>query len=107
YQVTQRQYEQVMGQNPSRFAHGRGGGPFHPAEQVAWNDAVEFCERLGELPAERALGHRYRLPTEAEWEHACRAGTETPFAFGRTISAHQANFDGNFPYNGGGAGPYR
>jgi formylglycine-generating enzyme required for sulfatase activity len=107
YQVTQRQYEQVMGRNPSRFAHGRGGGPFHPVEQISWNDAVEFCHRLAELPSESKRGYRYRLPTEAEWEHACRAGTETPFAFGRTITAHQANFDGNFPYNGGPAGPYR
>ena len=77
HEVTQDQYEQVMGVNPSLYK-----GADNPVERVSWEDAVEFCRRLSELPAEKAAGNVYRLPTEAEWEYACRAGTTTKFSFG-------------------------
>jgi len=77
HEVTQAQYEQVMGVNPSEFK-----GADHPVDTVSWDDAVEFCRRLSELPAEKAAGNVYRLPTEAEWEYACRAGTKAAFSFG-------------------------
>ena len=77
HEVTQAQYEQVMGSNPSGFK-----GADNPVERVTWDDAVEFCRRLSELPAEKKAGNVYRLPTEAEWEYACRAGTTTKYSFG-------------------------
>jgi len=77
FEVTQEQYEKVMGKNPSHFK-----GTNNPVEQVSWHEAVEFCRNLSELPEEKAAGHVYRLPTEAEWEYACRAGTTTKFSFG-------------------------
>ena len=77
HEVTQAQYEQVMKNNPSKFK-----GADHPVEMVTWHDAVEFCRKLSELPAEKAAGNVYRLPTEAQWEYACRAGTTTKFSFG-------------------------
>ena len=77
HEVTQSQYELVMGVNPSRF-----NGVNNPVEQVSWDDAVEFCRKLSALPAEKAAGRVYRLPTEAEWEYACRAGTTTDYSFG-------------------------
>ena len=69
YEVTQEQYEAVMGTNPSSFK-----GPQNPVEKVSWDDAVEFCRKLSAMPAEKKEGYVYRLPTEAEWEYACRAG---------------------------------
>ena len=77
YEVTQSQYEQVMGKNPSKFKSG-----IYPVDSVSWHDAVDFCRKLSELPAEKAAGRVYRLPTEAEWEYACRAGTTTKYSFG-------------------------
>ena len=77
HEVTQAQYEQVMGVNPSEFK-----GTANPVETVNWDDAVEFCRKLSELPAEKAAGNVYRLPTEAEWDYACRAGTTTKYSFG-------------------------
>jgi formylglycine-generating enzyme required for sulfatase activity len=105
YPVTQRQYTAVMGENPSYFQEARGGGPDHPVERVSWSDAVEFCRRLSELPEERAAGRVYRLPTEAEWEYACRAGTTTPFHYGEAFSSRLANFNGRYPYGGAIKGP--
>jgi formylglycine-generating enzyme required for sulfatase activity len=90
--VTQGQFEQVIGRNPSKHNAETGGSPDHPVEYVTWEEAVEFCRRISE--GERV----YRLPTEAEWEYACRAGTTTPFGFGGALSPAQANFDANFPY---------
>jgi formylglycine-generating enzyme required for sulfatase activity len=92
-------------ENPSVFTTGEHGGAAHPVENVSWHDAVRFSEFLSEWPAELAAGRVYRLPTEAEWEHACRAGTATPFSFGSSASSRQANFDGNYPYHAG-RGPY-
>jgi formylglycine-generating enzyme required for sulfatase activity len=74
YEVTQEQYQQVMGNNPSQFK----GNDNLPIETVTWDEAVEFCKKLSELEK----GKTYRLPTEAEWEYACRAGTTTKFSYG-------------------------
>jgi formylglycine-generating enzyme required for sulfatase activity len=104
--VTQRQFEMVMGYNPSYFNTGKGGGPEHPVERISWDEAVTFCRRLSELPEEKAAGRCYRLPTEAEWEFACRAGQTSAFTFGPGLSSREANFNGNYPYGGAERGPY-
>jgi len=88
YPVTQQQYEAVMGENPSDFK-----GANRPVEQVSWNDATEFCQRLSQK-----TGKTYRLPSEAEWEYACRAGTTTSFYFRETITTDLANYNGNYTY---------
>jgi formylglycine-generating enzyme required for sulfatase activity/tRNA A-37 threonylcarbamoyl transferase component Bud32 len=98
YEVTQAQYEAIMGTNPSNF---KGDGR-RPVEKVSWNDAVAFCEKLSQR-----TGRKYRLPTEAEWEYACRAGTETPFYFGETITPDLVNYNGNDPYGNAAEGQYR
>ncbi len=103
-ETTQQLYESVMGTNPAHFK-----GASKPVERVSWEGATEFCTRL--TARERSAGRLsgtgvYRLPTEAEWEYACRAGTRTATAFGDTLSSRQANFDGDFPYNGAEKGPY-
>jgi formylglycine-generating enzyme required for sulfatase activity len=77
HEITQRQFEQVMGSNPSRFK-----GADNPVEQVSWGDAVKFCDKLSNLPKEKSAGHVYRLPTETEWEYACRAGMPGTYSFG-------------------------
>jgi formylglycine-generating enzyme required for sulfatase activity len=97
YEVTQAQYRAVMGTNPSKFK-----GDDLPVENVSWNDAKEFCRKLSQI-----TGREYRLPSEAEWECACRAGTTTEFAFGRSLSSEQANFDDNFGYGGAPNGIFR
>jgi formylglycine-generating enzyme required for sulfatase activity len=107
YPVTQEQYEAVTGHNPSHFKQGTGGGPAHPVESVSWYDAMEFCRRLSSRFEEREVGRSYYLPTEAEWEYACRAGTLTPFAFGQSLSSLQANFNGENPYGNAPRGPFR
>ena len=76
YEVTQGEYERVMGTNPSDF---KESGSSAPVERVSWEDAQEFCRKLSALPTEKAAGHVYRLPTEAEWEYACRAGSTSRF----------------------------
>ena len=86
--VTQEQYQQIMGNNPSPFS-----GVKRPVERVSWNNAVEFCQKLSQK-----TGREYRLPSEAEWEYACRAGTTTPFHFGETITTELANYDGTYIY---------
>jgi len=97
YPVTQAQWQTLMGNNPSRFK-----GENRPVENVNWKDAVEFCQ-LSALTA----GETYRLPSEAEWEYACRAGTTTPFYFGETITSDLVNSDGNYPYGSDPKGTYR
>ena len=83
--------------DPSRFK-----GSDRPVERVSWHDAVEFCDRISQK-----TGKSYRLPSEAEWEYACRAGTTMPFYFGETISTDLANYDGNYIYGSGVKGQYR
>jgi formylglycine-generating enzyme required for sulfatase activity len=77
-----------MGTNPSNFK-----GAQRPAEQVSWHDAVAFCQHLSEK-----LGNQYRIPSEVEWEYACRAGTTTPFYFGATLTSDLANYRGTETY---------
>jgi formylglycine-generating enzyme required for sulfatase activity len=96
-EVTQEQWTAVMGENPSFFE-----GDQLPVETVNWEEAVEFCRKLSEKE-----GTKYRLPTEAEWEYACRAGTTTPFHTGPTISTDQANYHGDYTYGAGQKGEYR
>lgn len=97
YPITQAQWQAVMGNNPSSFK-----GDNRPVEDVSWDDAVKFCEKLSNL-----TNKTYRLPSEAEWEYACRAGTTTPFYFGETITTDLANYDGNYTYGCGPKGKYR
>jgi formylglycine-generating enzyme required for sulfatase activity len=84
YEVTQAQHEKVMGKNPSHFQGAIVGNENAdlPVENVSWEDAVEFCKKLSDLPEEKKAGRVYRLPTEAEWEYACRAGSKTSYSFG-------------------------
>jgi formylglycine-generating enzyme required for sulfatase activity len=98
YLVTQEQWEAIMGENPSYFKKGKK----YPVDSVSWNDCQEFIKKLN-----AQTGKKYRLPSEAEWEYACRAGTKTPFYYGETISTEQANYDGNYVYGGGKKGKYR
>ena len=96
--VTQALWEVVMGENPSDFK-----GPERPVETVSWLNAAGFMQRLNSL--QPGLGLRF--PTEAEWEHACRAGTSTPFSFDTQITPAQVNYNGNYPYAGGKTGENR
>jgi formylglycine-generating enzyme required for sulfatase activity len=90
YEVTQEEYQRVMGKNPSEFsATGKGKDEVSgrdtkrfPLENVSWDDAVEFCRKLSERPEEKAAGRTCRLPSEAQWEYACRAGSTTRYCFG-------------------------
>ncbi|MBO1067014.1 formylglycine-generating enzyme family protein [Dolichospermum flos-aquae UHCC 0037] len=97
YELTQAQYQAIIGTNPSRFK-----GDNLPVEQLSWNDAVEFCKKLSQK-----TGKNYRLPSEAEWEYACRAGTTTPFYFGESITPELVNYDGNYTYASAPKGKYR
>jgi uncharacterized protein (TIGR02996 family) len=109
FEVTQGQYRRVMSVNPSSFSAlggdresvlGEDTEPY-PVETVSWDDAVEFCARLSRM--ER--GRVYRLPSEAEWEYACRAGTACEFHYGGWLSSRLANFDGESPYRTHEVGP--
>ena len=97
YPITQNQYQAIMGKNPSRFPGGR-----RPVERVTWYDATEFCQNLS-----KKTGKNYRLPSESQWEYACRAGTITAFYFGRTITSKLVNYNGNFSYGNAPKGEYR
>ncbi|MFN5320842.1 MAG: formylglycine-generating enzyme family protein [Planctomycetota bacterium] len=82
-EVTQAQYQKVMGENPSFFKGGKikGDSSNHPVDNVSWDDVLAFCNGLSRLPEEKKAGRVYRLPTEAEWEYACRAGSKTAYSF--------------------------
>jgi formylglycine-generating enzyme required for sulfatase activity len=95
-EVTQFHFARILRKNPSKFKAAR-----HPVEQVTWDEAVEFCARLSDLPAEKRAGRVYRLPTEAEWEYACRAGTTTAYSFGND-QGQLSNY-GWWKVNSGGA----
>ena len=97
---TQALWQEVMGDNPSRFSDD----PQCPVEQVSWEDCQTFLEKLNQRLDFTLM---LRLPTEAEWEYACRAGTQTPFSFGETLSPEQANYDGRYPYASGRTGVNR
>ncbi|MBS3026121.1 MAG: SUMF1/EgtB/PvdO family nonheme iron enzyme [Dolichospermum sp. DET50] len=106
YPVTQKQWQAVavlekvkidLESDPSKFK-----GDNQPVERVSWDDAQEFCARLSQK-----ANKIYRLPSEAEWEYACRAGTTTPFYCGETISTDLANYNGNYTYGQGQKGEYR
>lgn len=92
YPVTQAQWKAIMRTNPSNSK-----GANRPVERVSWNDATEFCQKLSQKS-----GKLYRLPSEAEWEYACRAGTITPFHCGETITLDLANY---YPSRGYASGP--
>ncbi len=109
---TQALWRAVMGNNPSRFQASTSSatgstssatGDDRPVEQVSWNNAQDFITKLNQA----VPGLNIRLPTEAEWEYACRAGTQTPFWFGDNITPARVNYDGNYPYAGGQKGEYR
>jgi len=112
YEVTQEEYEKVMGNNPSHFSpQGKGKAKVQgvptarlPVETVTYLDAKAFCAKLAAMPKEK--GRVYRLPTEAEWEYACRAGTKTATHYGDALSSKQANFNGNYPYEKAAKGSY-
>jgi formylglycine-generating enzyme required for sulfatase activity len=90
-------WEQDLDPDPSDFK-----GDQRPVENVSWNDAAEFCRRL-----RQRTGKSYTLPSEAQWEYACRAGTATPFHFGATITTELANYSGGYTYADGPTGDYR
>jgi eukaryotic-like serine/threonine-protein kinase len=96
--VTQAQWQSIMGNNPSHFT----GDSKLPVDSVTWLEAMDFCQKLSQK-----TGHTYRLPNEAEWEYACRAGTTTPFAFGETITPVVVNYKGDFPYASAAKEEYR
>jgi formylglycine-generating enzyme required for sulfatase activity len=132
HEVTQGEFEKVMGFNPSYFsanARGREGVAYEhwskpgggkdkvkdlgstrdfPVENVSWGEAVEFCKNLSALPAEEKARRKYRLPSEAEWEYACRGGSSSyqVFHFGDRLSSQQANFRGQKPYGGAAQGTW-
>ncbi|MDR3204688.1 MAG: formylglycine-generating enzyme family protein [Deltaproteobacteria bacterium] len=106
YQVSQKEYRELMGHNPSRFK-----GDDRPVENVTWLEAIKYCNarslREGLTPAYVINGDNvawnreasgYRLPTEAEWEYACRAGTSSPFNTDKSITTDEANYYGHYPY---------
>ena len=99
-EITQEQWKKIMGRKPSFF---RECGDDCPVEQVTWNDVQEFIKKLNAF--ENTF--KYRLPTEAEWEYACRAGTKTPFSFGNCLTDKEANYNGNYPFVTCQKGTYR
>jgi formylglycine-generating enzyme len=117
YETTVQQWERLMGTDRERQSEQRqffkkvAQEPDHPAVEVSWYDAIAYCQRLTEQHRKDGIlpeGYVYTLPTEAQWEYACRAGSTAPFGIGDgwNISSRQANFDGNYPYGNAEPGPY-
>ena len=105
HEVSQFEYQELMGNNPSNFL-----APRNPIENISWHEAVKFCEKLTKLEKRNGnlpFGYVYRLPTEAEWEYCCRAGTDTAFGFGDSLDATMANFNGKYPFGNAKKGEYR
>ena len=100
YEVTQGQWKAIMGSNPSQFS---SCGSDCPVESVSWDDCHTFIRKLNQ----QVDGGGFRLPTEAEWEYTCRAGTTSAFSTGACLSTSQANYDGNYPQKGCSKGTYR
>lgn len=100
YEVTQGEWQQIMGDNPSHF---KALGDNFPVENINWHEAQTFIRLLNELNPP----YRFALPTEAQWEYACRAGTSTPFNTGENLSSDDANYDGRYPYRKFPKGHYR
>jgi formylglycine-generating enzyme required for sulfatase activity len=96
--INQGQWQALMGENPSYFQEDDN----LPVECVSWLKSIEFCKKLS-----KQTGRNYRLPTEAEWEYACRAGSEKPFAFGESITPEFINYHGDYPYGKAAKGEYR
>ena len=132
YEVSQSSYEKVMdgkkvqregswrlaAKNPSAFSRNGHSSDlvkalsdsdvaYLPIESISWLEANEFCQELTKLISEKNQNRRYRLPTEAEWEYACRAGSETAFSFGRRLNGADANIDGSYPYEVACKGPFQ
>ena len=122
FPVTQAQFRQVMGTRPSVFVNKDDEKRFlrimgtakrelevntddFPVDHVSWEDAIDFCHVVSLISEVRDKGWVVDLPTEAEWEYACRAGTQTPFHYGNSLSSTQANFNGNGLYGGAAKGP--
>jgi formylglycine-generating enzyme required for sulfatase activity len=128
HEVTQEQFKEIMGYNPSYFSSDGEGKPgvkypaepgggkarapedtsAFPVENVSWQEARDFCARLSNRWEEQRQGRKYRLPTEAEWEYACRGGSPSyrVFHFGNSLSSKQAAFNGKHPYGGADKGEY-
>jgi len=100
FEVTQAEWSGVMGPEDRPWVRAEAEAP---VENVDWYEAIELARRL----SDRSTGERFRLPTEAEWEIACRAGTSTPYATGELLSSEQANYDARYPLPGQAAGEYR
>jgi formylglycine-generating enzyme required for sulfatase activity/predicted Ser/Thr protein kinase len=101
FEVTQQEYKQLLGSNPSSFQQEKKERL--PVEEVSWKYAKDFCSKL---PKQTWFKGHWRLPSEAEWEYACRAGTQTSFSFGNQLNGEQANCDGNFPHGTTDKGRY-
>ena len=103
YEVTVGEYLEFVKETKRTFPDTPGVGDHYPVVNVSWNDAVAYGEWLTKKQGDGA----FRLPTEAEWEYACRAGTTTPFSTGENLTTDQANYNGNFPYRNYPKGAYR
>jgi len=115
YEVSQKEFQDIMGINNSTFK-----GDNYPVDMVSWFEAIEYCNALSKKEKLKPAytvnndsvtwdrsANGYRLPAEAEWEYACRAGTVTAFYTGNNITTSQANYDGNWPYGNNPRGEYR